>query len=331
MKEEHANTLKKHQGYSSRVVGEVMANNGVDECVYNGNLVVGNQCMTLCENCIEVAKGVDERMKKVVKSPANVKCLSDLKDAITEIMKPLLSVMLVMKSAKRQTPATIIKFRADTILLNKAIYKFVTEAPVPGMKIDIPAFTKSHLLFDFHLQRFLEKYETLGALDEQNIEATHPVFNDLVRRYGSTRGRLMKRSVVKQFMLEIGSFILESIDEMVAATSKSKRPNAKKVGKMTSVADEADEDTSLYSSALTAMETALNANKKLHPETYIKNGEEHQFGNTCITACSKCVSGKRYLKFAEDVHNHEYHSGAVVQDVDDEVVQRIAITVDGSV
>ena len=79
------------------------------------------------------------------------------------------------------------------------------------------------------------------------------------------------------------------------------------------------------------METAMNANEKLHPATYIKNGVEHKFGNTCITTCSKCVSGKWYLKFAEEVHNHEHHSGAMVQDVDDEVVQRIAIAVDGSV
>jgi hypothetical protein len=56
-------------------VGEVMVDRGVGAYVYNENLVIGNQCMMLYNNGIEVGKGVDKGMKKVIKSQANVKRL----------------------------------------------------------------------------------------------------------------------------------------------------------------------------------------------------------------------------------------------------------------
>ena len=180
------------------------------------------------------------------------------------------------------------------------------------MNIELPTFLKSHILFDFHLQDFLETWGSLGAFSEENIESTHPIFNQLLRRYGNTRGRQLKRNVMKGFIVERASFVLESVDGMMTSTSTTKRPNMKKrsnvVINLTDI-----EDASLYSSKLTEMEEKMNLNEKLRCDVVEVN--------TCITACAKC--GKRVLNFGLPIHNLEYHSGSIVNDVDDDVVERL--------
>jgi hypothetical protein len=67
----------------------------------------------------------------------------------------------------------------------------------------------------------------------------------------------------------------------------------------------------------------MNANKKLSPELPIFRDEEHKLddGDTFICACEKC--GKRMLDFGANIHEHEYHSGEILGDFDDAVVERI--------
>jgi hypothetical protein len=240
-------------------------------------------------------------VKKVIKSPWNVKRLNGLKDSITESLKPLFVVMIVVKSEKRHTPAAIRKFNTDSSLLNKAIHNYSMEEPVPGMKIDFPAIVKSHLLFKFLVQRFLELYQMLGDLDEQKLEleATHLVFNEWIRHYGSTHGWLLKQHVVKQYTVERTLFVLEPISEMIVTTSKVKGSNVAKRGKTTNAEDVVDKNTSLSLLKITTMETEMNANEKLHLATYFKHGAKHQIGDTYITTCSKCVSRKLYLNVAK--------------------------------
>ena len=59
-------------------------------------------------------------------------------------------------------------------------------------------------------------------------------------------------------------------------------------------------------------------------------GRENSFGNTLLTACKCC--GKRVFGLAAEIHWHEYHSGAVMGDVCEEVVkqmkEREALTLD---
>ena len=110
--------------------------------------------------------------------------------------------------------------------------------------------------------------------------------------------------------------VLETVDDLVTTTSRTKRPDTKKRGKV-SLTFDSREDLSLYSPILTDMETKMNANEKL----------QHDFTNeqqidTCITACGKC--GKRVLNFGLNIHNHEYHSGEITKDVDSDVVDRMA-------
>ena len=173
--------------------------------------------------------------------------------------------MRVMKSSKRQKPETTAKFKADTIALNRAIHQFVTDEPVPGTGNEHPRFLKSHLLFDYHIQDFLELWETLGGFDEQSIESTHPQFNQLLHRYGNTRSRKLKRQVIGQFLFERASFVVELIGWMLEATSKPKRRGVKKRGSGDDDVAAAREETEASTSALHQLENVMNENQILHP------------------------------------------------------------------
>ena len=189
---------------------------------------------------------------------------------------------------------------------------------MPGLDVELPSSLKSHLLFDFHLQDFLEKWGTLGGFDEQNIESTHPVFNQLVRQYGCTCGRELKINVIRGFYFKKASFMLESVDNMIKETSRAKRRNTIKRGKRVVSKDTVKESTSLLLTELTLMEQEMNANERLHPGPA---HEQNPFPDTRICACDKC--GKRVIAFGLESHDHEYHSGGIVGEVDDAVIQRM--------
>ena len=265
------------------------------------------------ENGTKIVDQVTGEMRKVIKDDNNINYLEKLDTSLKEIMEIWYRLMRVMKSTKRQKSATIAKFKADTIALNKAIHKFVTDEPVPGTGNEHPQFLKSHLLFDYHIQDFLELWETLGGFDEQSIESTHPQFNQLLRRYGNTRGRKLKRQVIRQFLFERASFVVELIDRMLEATSKKKRTGVKKRGSGDDVVA-AREETEASMSALSRLENDMNENRILHPGL-LENFPFVDPLDTCITPCNHC--GKRLLKFGEAVHYHEYHSGVITNDADD--------------
>ena len=62
------------------------------------------------------------------------------------------------------------------------------------------------------------------------LTLTHPIFNQLVSQFGSTRGRHFKRQILEQFLVERASFMLASIDEMIEATSRTEQPETMKRG-----------------------------------------------------------------------------------------------------
>ena len=64
-----------------------------------------------------------------------------------------------------------------------------------------------HLLFGLHIQNLLEIWETIGGLDEQSIQGTHP-----------------------KFLFSRASFVVNLIDEMLEETSTMKRPDTVKRG-----------------------------------------------------------------------------------------------------
>ncbi|EJK54300.1 hypothetical protein THAOC_26090, partial [Thalassiosira oceanica] len=162
---------------------------------------------------------------------------------------------------------------------------------VPGLDVDIPTFLKSHLLFD-HLYAFLLAWETLGGLDEQNIESTHPEFNELIRRFGTTRGARLKALVFQEHLFNRADFQNDVVEEMLSDTRRH--------GAIKQTVN--DEDLEMHQ-----LEKAMNQNETLRwtPEGVTEF-------DTSIKVCDQCC--KRLIGFGMANHMQEYHSGTITTD-----------------
>ena len=282
--------------------------NGVDEKVYHNGSIDGNHCGKFGRNGPKIISEVTEGMRKVIKNEDNIKLLEKLDSVFSRLVKCWHSLMSVMKSVKRQTQAAIQRFGNDLQELVNVITELADKENevVPGLDVDIPTFLKSHLLFD-HLYAFLLAWETLGGLDEQNIESTHPEFNELIRRFGTTRGARLKALVFQEHLFNRADFQNDVIEEMLSDTSRTKRPDTKpreeREDSMETIKlTEEEEDVEMRQ-----LENAMNQNETLRwtPEGVTEF-------DTSIKVCDRC--GKRLIGFGMDNHMQEYHPGTITTD-----------------
>ena len=59
-------------------------------------------------------------------------------------------------------------------------------------------------------------------MDDQHIEGVHPQFNQLVRRFGNTRGRRRQELVINEFLFSHSTWITETVDDMLRKTKRRK-------------------------------------------------------------------------------------------------------------
>ena len=116
---------------------------------------------------------VETDIKKVIKNEKNIEYLKDICSRIKSIYKIWYCLILEMKLVWRKTSAEIAQFKVDTVVLLKAICEFIQNGPVPGIKKSLHVLLKSHLLFGFRVQNFLELYNNVGCFDKNSIESTH--------------------------------------------------------------------------------------------------------------------------------------------------------------
>ena len=141
------------------------------------------------------------------------------------------------------------------------------------------------------------------------------------KQNGSTCGRKLKAPVIREFSFERASFVVDVIDDMLNKTSRTKRPNTKKRGACDEPTSSASgavlyAEDNMNSLSLGEMEKEMNKNEKLHPIL-----EKYPLADTCITVCKKC--GKRLVNFGEEIHAHEYHSCAIIGDLDYHAAERM--------
>ena len=74
----------------------------------------------------------------------------------------------------------------------------------------------------------METWRTLGGVDEQNIEGTHPLFNNLLRKFGNTRGGSKQKLVMREFLFANATWTVETINTMLRET-KRKLVRAKEI------------------------------------------------------------------------------------------------------
>jgi len=139
-KEELEAILKKPDGHSVRVIVDAMKGNKIDEQIYHNGAILRNQCMKFGEKREEIVNEITEETKQSINCPQHVAYLDAFNASLKSIIYPWQKITRAMKSVNRQTTTAIAQFKLDTISLNKAIHKFVTEEPVPGMKIELSSF-----------------------------------------------------------------------------------------------------------------------------------------------------------------------------------------------
>ena len=88
----------------------------------------------------------------------------------------------------------------NVTLFNKSICSLVTNPPVPVCVLKLSKHSRFHLLFDGKASEFLWTWRTLVGVNEQNIQGVHPQFNQLIRRFGNTRGRRRQKLVMEAFL-----------------------------------------------------------------------------------------------------------------------------------
>ena len=177
-----------------------------------------------------------------------------------------------------------------------------------------------------HLPR---RFITLGGLDEQNIESAHAIWNELMRRFGASRGLKQKRLVMKQFLFDRASFVQDIINDMIDGTKRkigSRFGTTKKKQVQPLEGDAADEedgdgeeeDVEETAEELAELERCINGADTLHPyreERQVEEGEDPwPVFDTHVRVCHVC--SKRLLSCAMPIHVHEAHSGAVLEEAD---------------
>ncbi len=127
----------------------------------------------------------------------------------------------------------------------------------------------------------------------------------------------MKRQIVRQFLVERASFIVDLIECMLCANSGTKRPDTVKRGP----AGEEEEVERIMKAEcekiteLTELENAMNKNEALRPTCAL--AAKFPGIDTRVVSCLFCA--KRLIKFGEGIHYHEYHSEGITINLDTEV------------
>ena len=111
-------------------------------------------------------------------------------------------------------------FKENVVKMKQSIHLLITSLPVPGTELKYPRMLKTHLLFDGEINNVLETWRTLGGVDEQNIEGTHPLFNQLLRKFGNTWGGRKQKLVMREFLFANAMWTVETIDTMLSETKR---------------------------------------------------------------------------------------------------------------
>ena len=220
---EHCNELlKEHKCDTEREITKALKENNVDIDAYHGGSIVGNHCMHFASKGNRIMDAVSKAMLPKISVASNKSYLKNTCEALKQILQLWHEIMRTMKRVTAESDEVCFTFDKNVTKLNKLIYSLVTEPPVPGCLLKLSKQLKFHLLFDGEVSEFLWTWRTLGGVDEQNIEGVHPQFNQLVRRFGNTRGRRRQKLVMDAFLHSHATWVRETVDEMLESTKRKK-------------------------------------------------------------------------------------------------------------
>ena len=130
-----------------------------------------------------------------------------------------------------------------------------------------------------------------------------------------------KKLVMKEFLFNRAKFIMESIHDMFEKTKRVKGSKygltKKPKGQCPDANDESHIDScreafvEVLPSYLDEFESKINATESIHP---FLDREDAPTFDTRISVCPNCA--KRVLTSTMAVHQHEMHSGSIVEEAD---------------
>ena len=204
-----------------RETTKALKDHNVDINAYFGGIIVGNHCIFASKGD-QILDAIYKAMLPEISDASNKSYLQNTCKAIKQILKLWYEIMRTMKRVTLASDEVCNTFDKNVTELNKQIYSLVTNPPVPGCLLKLSKQLKFHLLFDGEVSEFLWTWRTLGGVDEQNIEGVHPQFNQLIRRFGNTRGRKRQKLVMEAFLHSHSTWVRETVDEMVESTKRKK-------------------------------------------------------------------------------------------------------------
>ena len=333
--------LKKHEGLSHRILVSTLKKYGVDMKLYHEGMIIGNHCFQFAKHGTEITSEINTSMKEHISDNRLRASLDEFEIQMTVVISKWYDLMRVIKSIERLSAAQISKFQSDTNDLKNALIKLIkTDPPLSSNDnpLRYPTTRKTHLLFGKDMTKQLHHWENFGALDEENTEVGHAIFNQLKRRFGGTRGKTQKKLVFNQFLYMGAKFIRDGVKAIVGGT-KAKNPAKKIKAKQPSVEhnevdvavrgdtdalddfdggddgvnwdtlfDEVSADNDRTTS-LGEFECGVNSNPALHS---FMVGD--RMVRSKIVVCSSCRM--RFLEEALETHQHEIHSTSIAGEVD---------------
>ena len=214
--------VNEHGGDAKRQLHKVLRQNKVDIEAYFGGSIVGNHCMNFAVNANKILEEMAAAMRPKISDPSNQQHLEAITIRMKKILNLWLELMKTMKSVNYQSDDACLKFKENTEQLRQEINLLVDSPPVPGCEIKYPKQLKWHILVNGEAVAFLWRWHTFGGFDEQNIESSHPQFNQLLRRFGNSRGGFRQKKMITDFVFSHSTWMTNTIDEMLKASNRGK-------------------------------------------------------------------------------------------------------------
>jgi len=247
--------LAKHGKISKSIIVQVLKKNGVDIQVYFSGVINGPDCFQLAKKAQAIMEGITKAMLEEFGDDARLNtAMVKFNTQMQAILLPWYDIKRFMTATGRHSQQAMSTFEADITRMKTAILDLVVESPpLEGDEnpIRLPTTLKCHDLFDFndngespsHIVEQVRQFECTGNLDEQNIEMTHAVYNQLQRNFGNIRGRQQSKMCFREIHLRNRRVVREAIEKMKAATSREPRSGQRTAPQV--VADDREDETDI--------------------------------------------------------------------------------------
>ena len=228
------------------------------------------------------------------------------------------------KSLKRQSASDIETFKNNRDELRRAVVDLIelSNRTFPDIKqfpkrLKLPTTLKALTLF----MEELDSWENFGAFDEQSIESSHAMMNNIDRLFGATQGKARKKLIIDKILLRSSRVITKGIEQIYKDTKSKRKPKERASSSALQEEEEHEEEEEEVTSAeLMPFQKEMNENPLLRlpmmeeddeeeSDTDEQDDESYEEFDTMIFACPHCSGFDRFIgKKSLQLHCKELHN-----------------------